>query len=396
MIQRVALLLLILMTSFSFSQQIKYSDSIEISVLTCGSGEELYSSFGHSAFRIKDTYNHLDIVYNYGMFDFNAPNFYTNFAKGKLIYKLGRNRFSNFHEIYRSENRAVVEQVLNLTLKQKQLLTKYLEHNAQPENASYQYDFFYNNCATKIRAILEAVFPNQLIVKDDHITTSYTMRQLINNNVPYNTWANVGINIALGSVIDVKATTDEYQFLPEYIYKAFENTTINQKPLIKEHSTLVTKDTTILTKSNSLANPLVVFSILALIIIYITFKDHTFQKRTTFLDFTILFSTGLVGVLVLLLWLATNHGTTANNLNILWAFAPNLLVAFLMFSKNQKKWLRFYCIFLTFLMFTQAIVWLFKIEEFAIAMIPLFAAIMVRYIYLIKYFYNTVIVRDKK
>lgn len=386
MIQRVALLLIIMITSCSYSQQIRYSDSLDISVLTCGSGAELYSSFGHSAFRIKDSYNHLDIVYNYGMFDFNAPNFYTNFAKGKLIYKLGRNRFSNFYEIYRSENRAVVEQVLNLTLEQKQQLTKYLEYNAQPENASYQYDFFYNNCATKIRTVLEDVFPNQLVVGDNHITTSYTMRQLINNNVPYNTWANIGINIALGSVIDVKATTDEYQFLPEYIYKAFENTTINKKPLVKQQSTLLHKDATIVETPNGFTSPLLIFSIITLLIIYITYRDYKHQKKTIVLDFILLFTTGLIGTIVLLLWFATNHDATANNLNILWAFAPNLFVAFLMFSNCFKKWLKSYYSFLTLLLLIQFIVWGFKIEEFAVAMTPLFFALMVRYIYLIKYY----------
>ena len=98
MISKALFFLSIFIGQLSFSQYITYSDATEISVLTCGPGEELYSTFGHSAFRIKDSHNHIDIVYNYGMFNFNAPNFYTNFAKGKLIYKLGRNRFSNFFE----------------------------------------------------------------------------------------------------------------------------------------------------------------------------------------------------------------------------------------------------------------------------------------------------------
>lgn len=380
----------LLVCQLSFSQYITYSDNIEISVLTCGPGEELYSTFGHSAFRIKDDYNHLDIVYNYGMFDFNAPNFYTNFAKGKLIYKLGRNRFSNFHEQYQDENRSVSEQILNLDGSQKRKLINYLEHNAQQENASYQYDFFYNNCATKIRSVLEDVFPNQLVFNDNHITSSYTMRQLINNNVPLNTWSNVGINIALGSVIDVKATTDDYQFLPEYIYKAFNNATLNNNRLVKINSVLLKNTTTTnhTSVSNNLTSPVFVFLLVFVLIVFITYKDYKARKCTKILDFILLFSTGLVGALVLLLWLATNHGTTANNLNILWAFAPNLFVAIFMFHKNSQKWFRLYFGVLITLLIVQTFIWLIKVEEFSIALIPLFIALFTRYCYL-NYYYKS-------
>ena len=386
MIHKALFFLSVLIGQLSFSQYISYSDTTEISVLTCGPGEELYSTFGHSAFRIKDRLNHLDIVYNYGMFDFNAPNFYTNFAKGKLIYKLGRNRFSNFYEQYQNENRVINEQVLNLDTAQKKQLITFLEHNAQPENASYQYDFFYNNCATKIRSVLEDVFPSQLQFNDSHITTSYTMRQLINNNVHYNTWANVGINIALGSVIDVNATTDEYQFLPEYIYKAFHNASINNEPLINGNSVLLKKNDAIHQNTNFLFSPILIVSIISILILLITYKDYKKHIRTKFLDFILLFTTGVVGVLVLLLWLATNHGTTANNLNILWAFAPNLVVSFFMFNKKRITWLSSYFMTLTVLLIIQALVWCFKVEEFSIALTPLFIALVIRYSYINRYF----------
>jgi hypothetical protein len=378
---KVVLFLSLLISQFSFTQYITYSNATEISVLTCGPGEELYSTFGHSAFRIKDTVNHLDVVYNYGMFDFNAPNFYTNFAKGKLIYKLGRNRYSNFFKQYQYENRAINEQILNLNTAQKKQLITYLEQNAQPKNASYQYDFFYNNCATKIRSVLEDVFPKQLQFNDNHITTSYTMRQLINNNVPYNTWANVGINIALGAVIDVKATTDEYQFLPEYIFKAFNNTSINNRPLIKDNISLLEKNTSIAQNSTFIFSPLVVFSIISTLILFITFYDYKKRKRTKTLDIILLFTTGTIGVLVLLLWLATDHGTTANNLNILWAFAPNLIVSLFMFSNTTQKWMRYYVMILVGLLIIQALVWGLKVEEFSAALTPFFIALLVRYSY---------------
>ncbi len=378
--------LLLLFSNLSFTQHISYSDNVEISVLTCGSGEELYSKFGHSAFRIRDIYNHTDIVYNYGVFDFSAPNFYTNFAKGKLLYKLGRTRYDYFFQQYTYENRNVHEQVLNLNNEQKKKLIAFLETNAQPENASYQYDFFYNNCATKIRYVIDKALPGQVRYSNQHITSTYTLRQLINANVHYNTWGNVGINIALGSVIDKPATKDEYQFLPEYIYKAFDNATINKNQLVLKENTLISKNQNNIVTSNFITSPIFVFLGLAMIIIFITYYDLKSTKRTKILDFILFFCTGVTGVLLLLLWFATNHQTTANNYNILWAFPSNLIIAFILISNKISIWLKRYVTSLVFFMVMLAVIWIFKIEEFPLAMLPFFIALFIRYCYLFSYF----------
>jgi len=387
MLKKISCFLFVLIGSLSFSQTIPFSNNTIISVLTCDPGDELYSKFGHSAFRIQDFTNNFDVVYNYGVFDFNKPNFNLNFAKGKLYYKLDRVPYNYFYKQYQNENRAVKKQVLNLTIAQKNKVIAFLENNAKPENATYQYDFFYNNCATKIRTVLDDVFPNEIVFNDDHITTSYTMRDLINNNVQHNTWSNVGINIALGSVIDVKATTNDYQFLPKYIFEAFNNATISNKTLVKDSSVILKEDSLILKKDGLfILSPYFILSCISLLIITITFFDYKKDKRNKTLDFTLLLITGLVGLLVLLLWFATNHTTTANNLNILWAFAPNLMIPFLLLRKNTLKWVSAYFKFLLLLLMGQAFIWIFKIEAFAYAMLPIFIALGIRYTYLSKYF----------
>lgn len=387
MLRKVSCYLFVLIGFLSFSQEIPYSNNTLISVLTCDPGDELYSKFGHSAFRIQDFTNHYDVVYNYGVFDFSKPNFELNFAKGKLSYKLDRAPYNYFYKQYQYENRGVRKQVLNLTIAEKNKLIAYLENNAKPENATYQYDFFYNNCATKIRTVLDDAFPNELIFKDDHITTSFTMRDLINNNVPHNTWTNVGINIALGSVIDVKATTENYQFLPKYIYEAFNNATINNKTLVKGSSTILKSDSSRVKKDDFfILSPYFILSSISLLIVGITFFDYKKGKRNKTLDFILLLTTGLIGLLVLSLWFATNHTTTANNLNILWAFAPNLMIAFFTLSKNSPKWISNYFKLLTILLISLLLVWVFKIEAFAYGITPIFIALGVRYVYLSKYF----------
>lgn len=387
MLKKISCFLFVLISSLSFSQTIPYSNNTVISVLTCDPGDELYSKFGHSAFRIQDFTNHYDVVYNYGVFDFTKPNFYTNFAKGKLYYRLDRAPYKYFYKQYQNENRAVKKQILNLSIEQKNKVIAFLENNAKPENATYQYDFFYNNCATKIRSILDEVFPDEINFNDDHITTSFTMRDLINNNVPHNSWANVGINIALGSVIDVKATTDDYQFLPRYIFEAFNNATINNKALVKESSVIIKADSSKLNKKGSfILSPYFILYSISLLIVTITFFDYKKNKRNKVLDFILLTITGLIGMFVLALWFATNHTTTANNFNILWAFAPNFIIPFLLIRKNSFKWTSTYFKVLVLLLITQACLWIFKVEDFAQAMLPLFIALGIRYSYLIKYF----------
>ncbi|NQY28896.1 MAG: DUF4105 domain-containing protein [Flavobacteriaceae bacterium] len=386
-LKKISCYLFFLLSFLTFSQSIPYSDNTVISVLTCGPGDDLYSKFGHSAFRIQDFNKHYDVVYNYGVFDHKKPNFYLNFVKGKLYYRLDKVPYNYFYQLYQNENRAVKKQVLNLSLEQRKKLITFLENNAKTENATYQYDFFYNNCATKIRAVLDEVFPNKIVIKDDHITTSFTMRDLINNNVSHNTWSNVGINIALGSVIDVKATTDEYQFLPKYIFEAFNNASIQNTPLIKETSTILAINNSKVDKQGfSILSPYCILSILSLLIIWITFTDFKKNKRNKTLDFILLFITGLTGVFSLLLWFATDHTTTANNLNILWAFAPNLIIAFITLSKKTQKWISNYFKLLIALLIFLMLAWIFKIEAFAYGMTPIFLALGVRYFYLYKYF----------
>ncbi len=372
---------LLICGNLSTAQRIQYSDSIQISVLTCTSGTELYSSFGHSAFRIKDYKKpKLDVVYNYGMFNYNAPNFYVNFAKGKLRYFLARTYYSDFKQEYKNDNRGITSQVLHLTNSQKEELATYLEYNAKPENATYSYDFFYNNCATKINDVLQIVFSEGLkATKNSKL--KHTFRTLINRSVLFNSWGSIGINTALGSVIDKKASPKEHQFLPDYTAKSIAETTLNNKPLVRQTQTLLLAKKQEIT-SHQLWNPLFIICIVSAWILIVTFFDYKRQKQSKHIDIIIQLTTGTIGVVLLLLWFATDHTATANNLNILWAFAPNLIIAFLSFKKQPPNWMPFYYLGLAILICIQMICWVFKIQEFAYALLPFFIAITCRYFFL--------------
>lgn len=388
------LLLLILIFFFASevrAQQKQLSPQAEISVLTIGPGTSLNDSFGHNAFRIKDTLLGIDYTYNYGVFDFNTPDFYTKFARGKLDYRIEKNQYKNFINFYISQNRTVKEQVLNLSQFEKQTLSDFLVNNYKPENQYYLYDFFFDNCATKIRDVIPIILKEDINFKEPEGFTQKTFRRLIHDHVDRNSWGGFGIDLALGSVIDKKATANEHMFLPKYIYLFFENASINSsKPLVKQSNVLfesIKKPK----PDNFLTSPLFVFGIISLLILFITFFDYKNNKRTNWLDVLIFGFTGIVGVLILLLWFATDHSATAQNYNLLWAFALNIFVIPQLFKKEVKKWFIKYLKFLIIMLCLLTLHWIIGIEIFAIGLIPILIAFFIRYLYLIKFYQKHII-----
>ena len=374
----------------AFSQYQKLSPDAEISIITIAQGEQLYDSFGHSAIRVVDKNKNLDKVYNYGIFDFNTPNFYSKFMRGKLLYSLGTDPTFAFLRYYSRQNRAIREQVLNLKQQEKQQYFEFLENNAKPENKKYLYDFFFDNCATKLRDVTTTVLQDKVNYKDDLLKKDFTFRDLIYQKLDNQIWGKFGIDIALGSVIDRKASAKEYTFLPSYVFDNFKNAKINvngnEENLVKKTNYLYKPLSEIKnnkTNTNFFLTPMSLFILIGLVVLFITLRDIKTKKQTRWLDFIILFVTGLVGLLVFLLWFATDHKATGNNFNIFWAFVPNLTVAFLIFK--QRKFLKKYYLVLVLLLLVLVVFWILKIQVFNIALVPILLFLMVRYLFLWKY-----------
>ena len=372
----------------SYSQDATLSENAEVSILTIGPGSYLYDKFGHSALRVKDPVSQWDIIYNFGVYDFKTPNFYTKFAQGKLLYKLDTSRFGPFYDGYARQNRYINEQVLDLSHLEKQQMFDFLQNNAQPENRDYLYDFFFDNCATRIRDVFTVVLGDQLQFNHDHLPESETFRDLIQNNLKSNTWGSLGIDVALGAIIDRKATPAEYQYLPEYVFQAAQNASLQKKgvttPLVKKTTSLF-KNKGVKTKHNFFLSPLFIFGLLSLIIIYITYRDFKKEKRTKWLDITIFIITGLIGVFILLLWFATDHTATANNYNLLWAFPFNLILLLGLNKQVPKKWTHRFVLFLVLMLLLLCMHWISGVQVFAIGLIPLLIALGIRYLFLLKY-----------
>ena len=379
------LLLLALFSFSAFSQEIKLSNRAEIGIITCGPGtSELFTAFGHSAIRVKDPLQGIDIIYNYGTFDFEQPNFYGNFVKGNTLYFLGKADTGRFINYYNSEKRWIKEQILDLQTDDLQKVFNFLQNNALPKNRDYLYNYFFDNCSTRLYDLVNDLLGDKLIYSKDVISDALTHRELMQLYLSNQPWGDFGIDLALGSPIDRKANSKEYLFLPDNVYSYFDNLKIQEngtpKPIVKKTSVILPESKLI--QKRPFFTPFFVFSILALFIILLTIKNQKNRKRSKWLDFSLFFTTGIIGILLLFIWLFTNHISAKNNFNILWAFAPNLFVSFFLLKKVIPEWIRNYSFLLMILIVITIFLWILRVQVFSIAILPILILLGFRYFYL--------------
>lgn len=332
-------LLLLLLINFSvFSQNLLLSPQVEISLLTISPGKELYSTFGHSAIRIKDVQTGMDKNYNYGTFDFNASNFYLKFLRGKLPYLISAHDFYLEMEYWAyRENRKVMEQKLNLSQNQKQRIFDFLENNLLPENKEYSYKFFTDNCSTRIRDVFQYACGDSLVF-DVGLHPDSTYRQWIDKYAKNNNklWADFAMDLAIGIPSDQVTGWSNAMYIPNNLADAFSHAKIiNQEGtsdfVISETALNEIKKTEVISEFS----PVLFFSIVLIIVLFTTILQY--KKSNSSLIFDKLFFTilGLAGWILFLLWFFTDHGVTTLNLNLVWAL-PLLFPLFLLKNKMPK------------------------------------------------------------
>jgi hypothetical protein len=355
------------------------SRNAEISAITIGPWQgELYSAFGHSAFRVYDPVHQIDDFYNYGVFNFDQPNFYLNFARGHLNYMLGVDPWPLYRDHFIRYNRYVHEQVLNLDSAQKQAVFDYLFWNAQPENAYYMYDYFYNNCASKLRDILKSNFKSDIKFDSSYITTDYTIRELTDLYLMHQPWGDLGIDICLGLPMDKHAKPYEYMFLPDYIESSFDRATIRsagvERPLVRQK--LIIYESAPEDPPKSLVHPWMAFGLLLALTFWITWKDWQKKRTSKWFDLVLFGSVGVLGILLLLLWVATDHRAAARNLNILWAMPLHVFV--MPFYWKGAAWTKKYFSGIAILMAVILLLWPWLPQQLNVFLIPVVAALAVR------------------
>ena len=364
------------------AQQISIGDSAVVSLITCSPGEEVYSKFGHTAIRINDSTNGVDLVFNYGIFSFETDNFYYKFIKGETDYQLGIYDTKYFIPEYKQRNSMVWEQILNLTLQEKKELIRLLLKNYEPQNRTYRYNFIFDNCASRPRdKILSSIHG---YVRYRPATDAKTFRQWVGMYVGTDTWLKFGIDIVFGMDADREANINESMFLPDNLMYEFQTAQIHSpgnqiRELVSEKKILVDKSNTTVRPDPVIYKPVTIFIILLVIGIILTVWDIKEKKRhSKFFDTILLFITGIGGVIAFYLMFFSLHPLVRSNLNLLWLNPLNLVVALFIWIKPLRVALFYYQIVNILLLLAALFAFAISVQSFNVASFPLIVLLLMR------------------
>lgn len=347
MLARLALLLLFASASVAQPAPLApvptLSPLAEVSLLTMLPGDEVYSLYGHTAFRIVDPALGLDRTYNYGTFDFDQPFFVARFARGLLDYQLGIAPTEEMVAVYRFLERPIIAQRLALSPEAKQTLFQLLETNYLPENRAYRYDFFFDNCSTRPRDVLEAALGRPLDYRG-YTPEAGTFRELVRPYAEAMPLLDLGINLGLSAPTDRIATPREAMFLPLELMRAFDTATLDGEPLIAETDTLFWVDGAGMPEEAFDWPTLLGWMLLVLgvILTAVVHFQPKWRRATQQFDVALFAIIGLAGLVLAWLWLGTEHAVTGPNWNLGWAWPTHLVAAVLLARRNRPGWLRVY------------------------------------------------------
>ena len=365
----------------SNAQQLSFTDSTVISLITCSPGKEVYEKFGHTGIRIKDKKNGNDLIFNYGIFSFETENFYYKFIKGETDYQLGLYYTGNFLPAYAERNSVVWEQVLNLTVDERRKLIKLLLENYEPENRTYRYNFVFDNCATRPRdKILSAL---NGYVKLESNNEPKTFRQWIGIYVGTDTWLKFGIDLVFGMDADSFASPSQSMFLPEALMTEFQQAQIylsngQTKKLVSDKNILVNKNAVSGTSSGWSIKPLTVSLILLIIGTLITIWDLFRRRHYKLFDSFLYIVTGLGGLIAAYLMFFSTHPLVKMNLNLLWLNPLNLVVGILMWNRKLRIPLFFYQFLNIMFLVGYLIAFALSVQIFNIAVFPIIVLMLMR------------------
>jgi hypothetical protein len=350
--KKLLLFIFLIATTVFYGQQIQLSKQARISILTCEKGNELYSLFGHTAIRIKDATSNIDVVYNYGTFDFRTEHFYLKFVKGNLQYFVSAYSFLEFYEEYVQENRSIYEQVLHLSDIQKQHLFDSLNATLFSDEKYYTYKFIDRNCTTMVVDKVNETLGEKCVVRTQELDKTY--REILFPYLESHFYENLGINIIFGEKVDRKG---KLLFLPNEFMESLKKAKTNNKLLSGAPKTLLLS--TPKTIPVSLWNNYYSFCILLLLLLV---------SRSKWVFFTYLTVLGLLGIFLLAVGYYSFHQELLFNYNAL-LFNPSVLLLIYFYNSNRQKWLKYTIYFNYFCLITYLIV-LFNKPNF-ISFIPM-------------------------
>ncbi|MBN2487279.1 MAG: DUF4105 domain-containing protein [Bacteroidales bacterium] len=315
--------LLYLITSVSAQQN---GSNYEATLLTYSPGEAIYSTFGHSALRIINHTNGDDYIYNYGTFDFDEPGFFLKFAKGILPYRLSRLPAAFELQQVQKENRSVTANKINLSDEELQTLVSLLEENYLPQNRSYLYDFFYDNCATRILNIVDSASKSRFVVMGTNYTPA-TFKKLISPYLAPKPWAKLGAWLLMGNQAALEADFKESAFLPDYL-KVYLGSKVSDtgSPLLGYDKIIIAPGA--LVERANIPDPQYVLGFLLLLFVFIRYTEHRNSMEYKLADWFVFLPVFLFSLLVLFLTAISKQGIYQWNANLLWLLPFPLMKIF--------------------------------------------------------------------
>ena len=315
-------------------------DSVEVSLLTCQPHEEIYSLYGHTALRLHDLRNGQDWAFNYGVFNFKAPHFVWRFVFGLTDYELGVLPTSIFKKEYEKYGSMVTEQVLNLTAQEKMTIYRLLYINALPENCTYRYNYFYDNCTTRARDMVERSLSGQLRY-EPRTGHEPTYRQMVHDCTKGHPWAAWGNDFLLGLKADLKTDQRQQEFLPNNLMYDFARAQTvrgdgRYVPLVKETRTLVPAGVQIMEPDFPLTPTQ---AALVLLVVSVVIFGLEWKRKRTFhwWDVLLMVLQGVLG-LVLFVMLFSQHPTTSLNLQILLFNPLPFIYIYKVYRQQTTHW----------------------------------------------------------
>lgn len=373
---------LIVVNPFQLSAEAKLSEQAKISILTCGPGEQLYATFGHTALWVSDPINQINEVYNFGTFDFKTSNFYLKFMMGRLEYELELTSFDSFISDYELEGRWVKEQELNILTSIKQEIYDSLNIVLLPGNNTYRYDFFRNNCSTKIIDLVLAFIATESELDSLNVSTEETYRKAMNHYIAGREWLKIGINVLLGPFADQSMLKIQSSYLPENLMQVIGETKFAKAP-------------TILNEGNYKLKPVPEFGFSLIILWGLLFLfvfeglwAKTTQKTSDVIDSVLFATSALFGLLLMFLWIWSAHVSLHVNLNLLWANPFNFILVWSI-MKSRTLITRIYLILYGLLLFFLLINWGRLPQKLPLEIMPVVSAIVFRVVNRIFKFKNT-------
>ena len=356
------------------------TERAKVSLLTSSPYEaEVFTVYGHAALRINDPGQRIDIVFNYGLFNFNKPFFIYRFASGETDYMLGAINYSDYIVEYQMRGSTVTEQILNLTAEEKEAIWLALQENYKPENREYRYNFFFDNCATRPVALIEKNVAGN-VDYSGWKADSLSFRDMINDCTRNKPWLTFGCDLALGSPTDRMATKHEMMFLPMLLKDAFEKAEIvgedgTKRKLVEETIVLPAEPDE---AENTVVTPLVAAILLLVFFVALSLLEVRTNRYFAVVDGLLFFVAGIGGCILFFLCFVSEHPCTCPNWNLIWIQPLHLLSPILYVVKKWRKVFYYYHFinFVAILLFVLCCS--FIPQHFNMAVIPLAFSLLLR------------------